>query len=127
MKYILAIFGVVFTLSCLGQTERILNETLDKSEYKFLNDNLDSEKYTYDFTDKKVGFFSSPGGTVLRSKSDFFRTEIDKIIEPPFFSIVIFTENQKSKHGYDVAVIYESKNLQPKISNKLKRIVRTNN
>jgi len=127
MKYYIAIIGLLISFSCFGQIDSILNETLDKKEYVFLNTNLDNEKYNYDFTDKKVAFFSSPGGTVLRSKSDFFRIEEGKIVGFKYFDIVIFNAKQKAKHGYDVAVIYESKNTQPKISNKLKRLVRKNN
>jgi len=127
MKYFIVIIGLVFSFSCIAQTEKILNETLTKDEYEFLNSNLNTEKYTFDFTNKKVAFFSSPGGTVLRSKSDFFQIEDGNTIGIEYFDIVIFNEKQKAKHGFDVAVIYGSKNNQPKISNKLKRLVRKNN
>lgn len=127
MRYYIAIIGLLISFSCFGQIDSILNEALDKEEYEFLNSNLDTEKYSFDFTDKKVAFFSSPGGTVLRSKSDFFRIEDGELMGVEYFDIVIFNEKQKAKHGYDVAVIYGSKNNQPKISNKLKRLVRKNN
>ncbi|WP_044206982.1 hypothetical protein [Flammeovirga sp. OC4] len=127
MKYSIVIIGLVFSYSCFAQTGKILSETLTKNEYKFLNSNLNTEKYTYDFTNKKVAFFSSPGGTVLRSKSDFFRTEDGITVGVEYFDIVIFNEKQKAKHGFDVAVVYGSKNNQPKVSNKLKRLVRKNN
>jgi hypothetical protein len=113
--------------TCFGQTNDILNESLSKKEYEYLNNNLDSSRFSYNFTNKKVAFFSSPGGTILRSKNDFFQTDKNDNYITSFFSIVIFNEKQKSNHGYDVAVIYESKNMNPKVSNKLKRLVRKNN
>ncbi len=127
MKHFIVIIGLILSFSCFAQTEKILRETLTKDEYEFLNSNLNREIYAYDFTNKKVVFFSSPGGTVLRSKSDFFRRENGKTIGFEYFDIVIFNKKQKAKHGYDVAVIYGSKNNHPKISNKLKRLVRKNN
>lgn len=127
MKYFFVIIGLIFSFYCTSQTEKILSETLTTNEYEFLNANLNTEIYTYDFTNKKVAFFSSPGGKVLRSKIDFFRIENGKTIGAEYFDIVIFNEKQKMKHGYDVAVIYENKNNKPKISNKLKRLVRKNN
>lgn len=127
MKLFIVIIGLLFSISCIAQTDKILSETLTKDEYEFLNSNLNTEKYTYVFTNKKVAFFSSPGGTVICSKYDFFHIEDGKTIGVKHFDIVIFNEKQKAKHGYDVAVIYESKNNQPKISNKLNRLVRKNN
>ncbi|MBD0404085.1 hypothetical protein [Flammeovirga sp. EKP202] len=127
MKYCIVIIGLVFSYSCFAQAEKIVSETLTKNEYEFLNSNLNTEKYTYDFTNKKVAFFSSPGGTVLRSKSEFFRTEDGITVGVEYFDIVIFNEKQKAKHGFDVAVVYDSKNNQPKVSNKLKRLMRKNN
>jgi hypothetical protein len=123
MKHFIIIFGFVFSFSCIAQQEKILSETLTKDQYEFLNSNLNTEIYTYNFTNKKVAFFSSLGGTNLHSKNDFFRIENGKTINIEHFDIVIFNEKQKAKHGYDVAVIYESKNNRPKISNKLKRLV----
>lgn len=126
MKYFFVIIGLIFSFSCIAQTEKILSETLTTDEYEILNSNLNKEIYTYDFTNKKVAFFSSLSGTVLLSKNDFFRIENGNTIGAEYFDIVIFNEKQKTKHGYDVAVIYENKNNKPKISNKLKRLVRKN-
>lgn len=127
MRFIITILGFIFIHTCFGQTKDILNESLTKKEYEYLNNNLDSSRFSYNFSNKKVVFFSSPGGTVLRSKSDFFRKGKDNKYVIPFYSIIIFNNRQKSKHGYDVAVIYESKNIRPKVSNKLKRLIRKNN
>ena len=124
MRFINTILGFIFMHTCFGQTNDILNESLSKKEYEYLNNNLDSSRFSYNFSNKKVAFFSSPGGTVLCSKSDFFRKDKDNKYVIPFYSIVIFNDRQKSKHGYDVAVIFESKNLKPKVSNKLRRLVR---
>jgi len=124
VKNIILFFGLFLTISCSAQIDSILIETLTEQEYSYLNLNLNRDKYDFDFKDKKVAFFNSPGGTVIRSKSYFFEIENDTVRGSGPFDIVVFADSQKAKHGYDVAVIYGSKNFQPKISNKLKRMVR---
>lgn len=119
--------GLILFLSfkSTAQIDSILRETLTEQESDYLNRHLNRQFYNFDFKAKKVAFFSSPGGTTITSKSGFFIYENDSIYSNnKFFDIVIFNESQKSKHGYDVAMIYLSKNNRPKVSNKLKRMVR---
>ena len=55
---------------------------------KFISIVRTVEKYNFDFTNRKIAFFSSPAGTVLRSKEDFFQYENGEIIGRRYFEIV---------------------------------------
>lgn len=120
-RYWVFVWLVLFPWVGKAQIDSILAETLTDVEVQILNERLNKDKYDFDFSGKKVAFFSSPGGVVMRSKKDYF------YYDDQSFSLVFFTEKQKSKHGYDVAVVYISKNAEPNISNRLKRYVRRYN
>lgn len=89
---------------------------LNQYESEYFNIKFEKRRGDFDFKNKKVAFFNSSGGGVLKSKIDYFRTEADRYrrdYSSNFASLVLFNEQQKQENGgYDAVVYYWSKALR---------------
>lgn len=92
------------------------NWSLNKYEIEYFNAKFQKERQDFDFTDKRIAFFSSSGGGVRRDKKDYFSTEKDRCLRDYSSnqaSLIIFNEQQKQDSGgYDAVIYYWSKILR---------------
>lgn len=92
------------------------NYILNKYEVEYFNVKFEKERGNFNFSNKKVAFFNSPGGSVMTDKVDYFILEKDRLSRSytsNFASLIIFNKQQKEKNGgYDAVVYYWSKILR---------------
>lgn len=123
--YIFCLIFLVFkTLNIYAQSEKHLYEDiLPLEKQEILNDIFKDARGGHDFRKMKVAFFSSPGGTVQRFNEHYFEVlEFNDLnTQHALGTLIFFTPAEKEKHGYDVAIVYVSKNNQPRLNKKLIR------
>jgi hypothetical protein len=119
---------VVFNLVCFAfsivnaqQERQLYEDSLSVEERIVLNEIFKDYRGEKDFNNLKVAFFSSPGGTVQRFHEHYFEVlDLNDLnTRHPLGNLIFFTEKEKAKHGYDVAIIYVSKNNQPRLNRRL--------
>ena len=86
---------------------------LNQSESEYFNAKFQKERKDFDFRNRKVAFFNSPGGSVMKGKIDYFTTEKDRYsrgYSGNQASLIIFNEKEKTEaNGYDAVINYWSK------------------
>lgn len=110
-----------FSFSNAQESRHLYEDTLSADQKNILNEVFKDSRGNNDFAQMKVAFFASSGGTIQRFHEHYF--EIldlnDLNTNNPLGNLIFFTEKEKEKHGYDVAIVYLSKNIQPKLNKKL--------
>ena len=116
MKILVFFTLLLMKFSCSFASANGLSEcdSINKDEAISLNDIASKLGITYDFTNKKVAFYTGSGGGARTNKQRFF-SECDKIRKfypkamAPMTQIYIFDEKERSKaDGYDAVIVYGS-------------------
>lgn len=90
---------------------------LTDSENQFLMDLFCIDKTATSLCLKKVAFFTGNLGESLRTKKDFFESEVNSALsgDTPIPAVIyLFNETESRESGYDAAIIYYYKRLPSK-------------
>ncbi len=103
-----------FTFSYSQGKRQLANDTINQQEAMQLNKLASACRLNFDFTHKKVAFYTGSGGDDRRDKSRYF-SECAKLKEyypdaiGPMTKIYIFDEDEKARaNGYDAVIVYGS-------------------
>ena len=110
------LFLVPCIYSCSQPKRNTMRDSIGSQEAALLNKLALKHGITFDFTFKKVAFYTGSGAGARRSKGDFLPIcraidENDEYDSTSYFTprIYIFDENEKSKaDGYDAVIVYGS-------------------
>ena len=118
---ILCVLCLAFSNSIAQETRHLYEDTLSIDEQNTLNEIFKDYRGEKDFSQMKIAFFSSPGGTVQRFHEDYFSVVEFKHLDNGLGLgyLIFFSDIEKEKHGYDVAIVYESKNNQPRLNRRM--------
>ncbi len=118
MKRFVIIFLLLVTCiySCSQPKRNTMCDSIDPKEAVLLNKLALKHGITYDFTFKKVAFYTGPGAGARKSKGDFLPIcraidEDDEYDTTSYFTprIYIFNEKEKTKaDDYDAVIVYGS-------------------
>lgn len=116
MKKYVVLFA--FMTSCICSYSQVNRHTvcdsIDSKEAVVLNILASKHGIEYDFSSKKVAFFSGSGGGARKSKEHFlsiYRNVDDNYDATSYFSprIYIFNKEEKTRaDGYDAVIVYGS-------------------
>lgn len=109
LKISLFIIFIVFITNVFGQVTDSIgldnNPILNGQESKMLHDVIDSSRAKTDLTGKKIAFITGSTGSVIVSKSNYFRAYVKPGIETGNtmdFHLLALTKDEKLKSGgYD--------------------------
>ncbi|MBK7103679.1 MAG: hypothetical protein IPH62_00130 [Ignavibacteriae bacterium] len=91
------------------------NLVLTKYESDYFNNSFQKERKSFDFTNKKIGFFTGTEGQHLITKRDYFDSIKDRLDRQydnlSYDQLVILNEAEKIKSGGFDAVIFLGLNL----------------
>jgi hypothetical protein len=108
-------------------------DSIDSEEAVMLNILAFKHGIRYDFTSKKVAFYTGSGGGARRSKDDFLpicrAIDEDEEYDPiSYFTprIYIFNEKEKARtDGYDAVIIYGSVKQYPSKKSYIRKLRNT--
>ena len=105
-------------------------DSINQKEALLLNNIASTHGLTYDFTLKKVAFYTGPGSGARTNKHSFF-SECNRIKKyypdaiAPMTQIYIFSNEEKSKaDGYDAVIVYGSVKQFPSKKALIRRLHR---
>jgi len=102
-------------VACLPEIGKANDSALNDCEGKILNYKFFRHRGSFDFTGKRVAFFSGNTGTVRRSPKDYFegtKRSYEKwgiVFRAKYDYIVFFDEEEAKQTGYDAVIIWGSK------------------
>ena len=100
---------------CLEEMGKDTCSLLNDCESKYMNFNFQEEKGLFDFQGKKIAFFKGSSGTAKSTKKEYFistKATINYIGYVPIADqLIIFTEDEKKRTGYDAVIISSSKRI----------------
>lgn len=114
-KSVFILFFGVLCIYSFSQTKRnAMCDYINQEEALLLNNIASTHGLIYDFTLKKVAFYTGSGGGARTNKHSFL-SECDNIKKyypdaiAPMTQIIIFDNEEKSKaDGYDAVIVYGS-------------------
>ena len=132
MKKLLFLF--TFLILCFYSVSHPKRDTMcdyiDDKEAILLNKLASAHGIEYDFTYKKVAFYTGPGAGARTDKRHYF-SECGNIKEyytdalAPMTQIYIFDENEKARaKGYDAVIVYGSVKQFPSKKTLIRRLHR---
>lgn len=100
------------------------NEDLNETEIQILKI---LNKNSGDFDNKEISFISGSAGTTIYSKTDFFKSFLDRYLKNQIlqYSIIKLEEKERILSGSDYIVFYWVKTFNPKSKRLLKKIKQT--
>lgn len=132
MKKLFSLF--TFLILCFYSDSHPPKDTMcdyiNDKEAVWLNKLASLHGIEYDFTGKKVAFYTGPGAGARRSKEDFLSKcrNIDEEYNPNAFytpRIYIFNEEEKKKSDeYDAVIVYGSVKQLPSKKTLIRRLHR---
>lgn len=128
-KYvILFVILMSFVYSYSQSNRHISYDSIDSEEAILLNFLASKHGVKYDFTSKKVAFYTGSGGGARTNKQCFF-SECNSIKKfypnaiAPLTQFYIFEEKEKSQtDGYDAAIVYGSVKQFPSKKKIIRRL-----
>ena len=133
MKYItfLVIFMCFMNINARSKKSAV-SDSITSEEAAILNIVASKHGVKYDFSSKKVAFYTGPGGDARRSKYDFLpicrAIDEDGEYDPTSYftpRIYLFDEEEKSKaDGYDAVIVYGSVKQFPSKKALIRRLHR---
>ena len=115
MRYLIAFLMLImpFTFSHSREKGRLVNDTINQQEAVKLNELATICGLNYDFTHKKVAFYTGSGGVARTDKSRYFSAcgeiKVDYDTITPLAKIYIFDKDEKARaNGYDAVIVYGS-------------------
>ena len=126
------IFLFIILISCVysySQSKRhTACDSIDSEEAVLLNNLASKHEIKYDFTSKKVAFYTGSGGGARTNKQCYF-LECNNIKKyypdaiAPLTKIYIFDEKEKSRtDGYDAVIVYGSVKQYPSKKALIRRL-----
>lgn len=89
------------------------NYILNKYEIEYFNAKFEKKRGDFDFSNKKVAFFTGSNGSTLHNSKDYFSTEKDRFSKCYTSNnsyLKILTEKEKiDSGGFDAIIIYWAK------------------
>ena len=131
MKYItfLVIFMCFMNINARSK-KSVVSDSITSEEAVILNIVASKHGVKYDFSSKKVAFYTGPGSGARTNKHSFF-SECNSIKNyypdaiAPMTQIYIFDNEEKSKaDGYDVVIVYGSVKQFPSKKALIRRLHR---
>ena len=125
MRYLIAFLMMImpFTFSHSREKGRLVNDTINQQEAVKLNELATICGLNYDFTRKKVAFYTGSGGVARTDKSRYFSAcgeiKVDYDTITPLAKIYILDKDEKVRangydaekvraNGYDAVIVYGS-------------------
>ena len=109
----------------------MVNDTIIQHEAVQLNKLASACRLNFDFTHKKVAFYTGSGGNARRDKSRYF-SECTKLKEyypdaiGPMTKIYIFDKDERARaNGYDAVIVYGSVKQVPSKKSYIRRLHRS--
>ncbi len=109
----------------------MVNDTINQQEAMRLNKLASACRLNFDFTHKKVAFYTGSGGNARRDKSRYF-SECTKLKEyypdviGPMTKIYIFDKDERARaNGYDAVIVYGSVKQVPSKNSYIRRLHRS--
>ena len=100
-------------VQCIEEMGKDTFSLLNDCESKYMNYNFQEKKGLFDFKGKKIAFFKGSSGTVKWTKKEYFIVRKETINHMGYVPIaeqlIIFTEDEIERTGYDAAIISSSK------------------
>ena len=120
-----------FTSSYSQGKRQLVNDTINQHEAMQLNKLASACRLNFDFTHKKVAFYTGSGGDARRDKSRYF-SECAKLKEyypdaiGPMTKIYIFDKDERARaNGYDAVIVYGSVKQVPSKKSYIRRLHRS--
>lgn len=115
-----------------SKKELLANDSINKQEAVLLNNIASESGINFDFTFKKIAFYTGPGAGARKSKEDFLPrchglVTDDKYDSTSYFipHIYIFDKEEKEKaNGYDAVIVYGSVKQYPSRKALIRRLHR---
>ena len=135
MRYLIAFLMLImpFTSSHSREKGQLVNDTINQQEAVKLNKLASACGLNYDFTHKKVAFYTGSGGGARRDKSRYFGPvdghdvkEYNPDVIALCTKIYIFDKDEKARaNGYDAVIVYGSVKQFPSKKSYIRRLHRS--
>lgn len=107
-----------YLIEHLGKMGVDNNHVLSQLESEYFNAKFQKKRKNFDFSNKRIAFFTGSGGSGYSNKISYFDIEKDRYshnYSSNFSSIIILNENEKiDSGGFDAIIIYWAKIVRSK-------------